>query len=171
MPITRAKATSLLNQREMALFDDSRANALRALDQKALQTRIGRARTARDRARDLLQRQKLGSRAATGSKRGTTGNDNARSKDKVELMTDILARFEGQLAKCQASADSPASRSASKTATAGKSTTAATRPAGKSAAKAPAKTARKATTKRSKLPPGSGSLLVKPNRTRQRAAL
>ena len=32
MPITRARATSLLNQREMALYDDSRINGLRQLD-------------------------------------------------------------------------------------------------------------------------------------------
>ena len=64
MPITRTKATTLLNQREMALFDDSRANALRKLDEKALSARITRARAGRDRARDLVQRQKLSSRAA-----------------------------------------------------------------------------------------------------------
>lgn len=104
MPITRATATSLLNQREMALFDDSRANALRKLDGKALQARIARARDGRDRARDLVQRQKLGSRAATGSKRGTSGVANARSQEKAEAMADILARFQQQLAKCQPSA-------------------------------------------------------------------
>lgn len=99
MPITRAKATALLNQREMALYDDSRANAIRNLDQKALSTRISRAREARDRARDLVQRQKLSSRDRTGNKRGTSGLANQRSKDKVELTTDILRRFEAQLDK------------------------------------------------------------------------
>ena len=51
MPITRAKASQLLNQKEMALYDGSRANALRKLDAKALAARIQRARAARDRAR------------------------------------------------------------------------------------------------------------------------
>jgi hypothetical protein len=99
MPITRAKATALLNQREMALYDDSRANAIRGLDEKALSARIARARESRDRARDLVQRQKLSSRDRTGSKRGTSGAANQRSKDKVELTTDILRRFEAQLDK------------------------------------------------------------------------
>ena len=94
MPITRAKATSLLNQREMALYDDSRINALRQLDGKSLQARISRARTARDRARDLVQRQKLSTRDATGSKRGNSGMANQRSKEKVEILADILTRFE-----------------------------------------------------------------------------
>ena len=96
MPITRAKATSLLNQREMALYDDSRINALRQLDSKSLQARISRARTARDRARDLVQRQKLSTRDATGSKRGNSGMANQRSKEKVEILADILTRFENR---------------------------------------------------------------------------
>ena len=94
MPITRAKAMQLLNQKEMALYDDSRANALRKLDAKALAVRVQRARTARDRARDLLRSQKLASQARTGSKRGTSGTANQRSKDKAEVMADILKRFE-----------------------------------------------------------------------------
>lgn len=96
MPMTRARATALLNQREMALYDDSRTNAIRALTAKALSSRIERARAARDRARDLAKRQKLSSRDRTGSKHGTSGRANQRSDDKVELMADILRRFEVQ---------------------------------------------------------------------------
>lgn len=101
MPITRTKASQLLNQREMALYDDSRVNALRQLDGKALATRVTRARAARDRARDLVRRQKLASRSSTGSKRGNSGDANQRSKDKVELMADILDRFETKLREAE----------------------------------------------------------------------
>ena len=153
MPITRAKATTLLNQREMALFDDSRANALRKLDETALNARITRARAGRDRARDLVQRQTLSSREATGSKRGNSGNANARSKEKAELMADILARFEGQMAKCQAS--TAVTAKTSKQAAASK------------AAKAPAKAARR----RAAVPATAAASLTKPKRTRQRAVL
>lgn len=97
MPFTRAQAEALLNQGEMALFDDSRINTLRKLHASELGRRIERARKARDRARDLLKRQKLASRDRTGSKRGTSGNANARSKRKAELLDDVLKRFEGQL--------------------------------------------------------------------------
>ena len=41
MLITRAKATALLNQKEMELYTDSRVNTLRQLDAKALTTRVG----------------------------------------------------------------------------------------------------------------------------------
>lgn len=96
MPITRAKASKLLNQKEMALYDDSRINGLRKLDAKALASRIQRARAARDRARDLLRSHKLASRDRTGSKRGASGAANQRSKDKAELTADILKRLEAR---------------------------------------------------------------------------
>jgi hypothetical protein len=101
MAITRSKASQLLNQKEMALYDESRINGLRQLDSKALATRVTRARAARDRARDLVQRQKLASRSRTGNKRGSSGADNQRSKDKAGLMADILSRFETRLREVQ----------------------------------------------------------------------
>lgn len=115
MPITRAKASRLLNQSEMGLYDDSRANGLRDLDARALASRVKRARTARDRARDLVQKQKLASRARSGSKRGASGADNQRSKDKAELTADILKRFEQQLRTVER-ADREEARAAKKSA-------------------------------------------------------
>lgn len=97
MPITRHQAQALLTTGEMELFDESRSNPLRKLDAAGLEKRIERSRRARDRARDLVQRQKLASRAATGSKRGTSGLANQRSKDKAALLDDILKRFEHAL--------------------------------------------------------------------------
>lgn len=173
MPITRAKATSLLNQKEMALYDDSRANALRKLDEKAVAARIKRARDARDRSRDLVQRQKLSSRDRTGNKRGTSGQANQRSKDKAELMTDILRRFEARLkeANREQKAESKASGKTAQAKKAAKRTATSKKPAAKKkaaakkttrkAAKAPAKkaatktsraSAKKATKKVSKAP-------------------
>lgn len=145
MPITRAKATALLNQKEMALYDDSRANAAGKLDVKAVSARIKRARDARDRSRDLVQRQKLSSRDRTGNKRGTSGQANQRSKDKSELMTDILRRFEARLK--EATREEKAAGAASgKSARTKKTTTRAasgSKPAAKkkSAAKKPARKA------------------------------
>lgn len=96
MQITRAKATALLNKGEMQLYDDSRHNPIRGFTLKQLQARITRARGARDRASDLVRRQKLASRNRTGSKRGTSGAANQRSKDKLGILADILKRFEAQ---------------------------------------------------------------------------
>lgn len=98
MPFTRAKAEALLNRTEMGLYDDSRINSLRKLSASQIGQRIERGRRARDRARDLVKRQKLASRERTGAKRGTSGLANERSKQKAELMADILKRFETALA-------------------------------------------------------------------------
>ena len=69
MPITRQQAQVLLSTAEMELYDESRSNPLRKLDEAALQKRIERTRRARERARDLVQRQKLASRAALATLR------------------------------------------------------------------------------------------------------
>lgn len=98
MPFTRAKAEALLNRTEMGLYDDSRINSLRKLSASQISQRIERGRRARDRARDLVKRQKLASRERTGAKRGTSGLANERSKQKAELMADILKRFDTALA-------------------------------------------------------------------------
>lgn len=134
MPITRAKASQLLNQREMALYDDSRINGLRRLDAKALASRVQRARTARDRARDLVRKHKLASRDRTGSKRGSSGTANQRSKDKAELLADILKRFEAQLRDVGREEKAAARRKPAKAATKKAATT--TKAAGRKAAKA-----------------------------------
>ncbi len=145
MPITRAQASRLLNQKEMALYDDSRINGLRALDAKALASRITRARTARDRARDLVQKHKLASRERTGSKRGASGQANQRSKDKAGLMADILKRFEGRLKEVERAAGRPTAKAATKApAKRAKVAKKATRgTAGKAAAKTTTKAVRK----------------------------
>lgn len=90
MAFTRAQATGLLNASEMKLFDDSRANAMRGLTRTALAARITRARAARDRARDLLKRQRLAAR-----KRGAGRGDDiaARTARKEALLVEILGRF------------------------------------------------------------------------------
>lgn len=89
MAFTRAQATALLNTSEMRLFDDSRANALRGLDRTALAGRIERTRAARDRARDLLKRQKLAARKR-GDARDAVA---ARTARKEALLVELLERF------------------------------------------------------------------------------
>ncbi|WP_202845680.1 hypothetical protein [Luteimonas saliphila] len=157
MPITRAKASLLLNQKEMALYDDSRINGLRQLDGKGLASRIKRARTARDRARDLVQKHKLASRARSGSKRGASGEANRRSKDKSELMADILKRFEGRLREVEREEKAAATPRRKSTAT----------PARKAPAKEKA-TARKATAKRK--PAAAGAKSAKKATSRKTAS-
>lgn len=149
MAFTRAQATLLLTKTEMRLYDDSRANALRGFDRKALDGRIARARAARDRARDLLKRQR-GAARARGE--GKAAGIAARTARKEALLVEILARF------VEARRGAPPARAPAKKTPAKKAAKqapvkrAATRkaPAKKAAAKAPAKkpAARKATANR-----------------------
>mgnify|MGYP006961546748 CR=1 FL=1 len=138
MAVTRAKATSLLNATEMGLYDDSRANALRGHSEAKLARLVTRARTARDRARDLEKRQRLASRSTTGSKSGRSGQANARTGEKAELLADILKRLEAQhrdTAKAEKAAGRDKAKAAKSAATAkAKTATAAKRATGKKAA-------------------------------------
>lgn len=148
MQITRAKATALLNKGEMQLYDDSRHNPIRGFTVKQLESRVTRARAARGRARDLVRRQKLASRERTGSKGGTSGAANQRSKDKAGILADILKRFEDQAKVAKktekAAAKKPATgRKAAKKATAKKAT------AKKTAAKKTTRAAKKKVGKKS----------------------
>lgn len=111
MAVTRDKALRLLNKSEMVLFGDSRNPALRGFSATELARRVDRARTLRDKARDVLQRQKLSSRARTGSKGGALGDANERTRQKGEILEDMLQRFEQRLSAVQA-ADEPQAKPA-----------------------------------------------------------
>ena len=89
MAFTRAQASALLNKSEMRLFDDSRANALRGFDRAALASRVERTRAARDRARDLLKRQRLAARKRGDDRDGVA----ARTARKEALLVELLQRF------------------------------------------------------------------------------
>lgn len=148
MTFTRAQAESLLNQAETGLYNDSRINSLRRLQLKEIDKRIERTRKARDRARDLLKKQKLASRAKSGSKRGAGGKDNERSQRKAELLADILKRFEDQrkTAKQEEKAMGDSTKKSARKAT--KKT--ATKTAKKAASKSPKKATKKAASTSSK---------------------
>ena len=100
MPYNRSHVRAFLNAAEVSLFASSIGAELKALGPADLQRRLTRARTLRDKYRDLLRRQKLKTRERTGSKRGTTGNANERTAKKAAAFDQALKRFEAQ-AKAQ----------------------------------------------------------------------
>lgn len=134
MVMTRARAEALLNKTQMRLYDDSRINSLRRLEAPALERRIERIREMRDKARDK------GRPGPTRAAAGTPATRKAArdARDRVELLGDILKRFQEQL-KVRRRADREAAR---RTATAKAPKRAA--PAGARARKAPATAASKA---------------------------
>lgn len=94
MPTPRVAEKDLLSHAEMALFTlshDSRALAQRSPAQ--LRDKIARARNLRDRAQDLYHRQVGETRAATGHKRGYTGQANERTRQKGEVLRGVVQRL------------------------------------------------------------------------------
>jgi hypothetical protein len=96
MTIQLRQAERLCSAAELSLVKAALAPALRKLDEKQLAAYLTRARRARDKHRDLLQRQRLDSRDRTGQKAGRSGDANARTRAKAELFQEVLERFESR---------------------------------------------------------------------------
>lgn len=94
MPELRIAEKELLSTDEMALFTLSQdAAALAQSTPAQLREKIARARSLRDRARDLYRRQVGRTRAVTGSKRGFSGVANERSKQKGDVLHGVVERL------------------------------------------------------------------------------
>ena len=106
MKFNHTQAKQLLSASEMELFNASRDPALAKLSLTDLKSNVHAARAVRDKFQDLLRRQRLESRDRTGSKDGAAGDDNARTEQKLEALTEILHRFEAQVADVESGAPS-----------------------------------------------------------------
>jgi hypothetical protein len=96
-----AQARAWCTVAELKLLESSQGPALETAGAADLRARIVRARTLRDKWRDLYTHQ----RRQVQAKQAARGNDrNRRSLEKSELFTRALARLEAQLAKV---ADAP----------------------------------------------------------------
>ena len=94
MPMPRIAEKDLLNADEMALFtlsQDSDALAQRSPTQ--LRDKIARARNLRDRARDMYRRQVGHTRAVTSTKRGYSGMANERTRQKGQVLSEVVDRL------------------------------------------------------------------------------
>ena len=145
MPFNRNHVRSFLAKTEIGLFESSLGADLKALSAAEVQRRIDRTRKLRDKYRDLLRRQKLATRARTGSKRGLSGVANERTAKKAKAFEETLARFEAQAKHLAAAAEKAAKKAAAKA----KKSPAKAKPAAgkKKAAKAGTKASTKAAAK------------------------
>jgi hypothetical protein len=109
MAYNRIQAGRLLAASELAVFNASLGETLTALTASKLRTLVKRARSMRDKAQDLLQRQRVATRGRTGSKDGTTGAANERTEQKLRVLGEALARLEHRLVKLDAAAERAAS--------------------------------------------------------------
>ncbi len=96
MPYNRSHVRGFLGASEITLFESSLREELKTHTPADLARRIVRTRKLRDKYRDLLRRQKLQTRARTGSKGGPSGNANARTDAKAAAFDEALKRFEDE---------------------------------------------------------------------------
>jgi hypothetical protein len=102
MTYDRRRARQLSTQSEFELISASYSDSIGKLSKRTLQSNLARARRLRDKQRDLLQRQRLASRARTGSKHGARPDSNARTAQKAELFDETLSRFARKLESLEA---------------------------------------------------------------------
>lgn len=131
MSVNLRSARALCTAAEYGLVVASGGDGLRALSEARLKLKIVRARTLRDKYRDLLRRQRLAARRSPNAKAGR-GDAGARTESKAALFEQILARFVARLEKLQDAAARPAKQPAAKIPAAKRP--AAKRPAAKKAA-------------------------------------
>ena len=102
MTVDPRQLRSITTAAEFALVRASSPAEIRKLSAPALKANISRTRRLRDKHRDLLRRQRLRSRARTGTKDG----GNARTAQKAQIFEKTLARFERRLDTMKATATS-----------------------------------------------------------------
>lgn len=119
MAYNRAQALKICTVAEMEVFLSSLSDAIGTLTPVQLRSRIAKARTLRDKNTDLFRRQVAATRAATGSKRGASGDANRRTEQKAQIFAEALTRLEARQSTIEAP---PAKRAAAKPAKAAKAT-------------------------------------------------
>ncbi|HEY0844239.1 MAG TPA: hypothetical protein VGE12_02665 [Noviherbaspirillum sp.] len=98
MAIPRTTAQKLVSESEFKLVNESFPPLVSSLSDKGLLQRMERARKARDKYHDQVERQQ--SKAASGNQRGTAPSTNLKEViSKEKLFEETLARFERQTAR------------------------------------------------------------------------
>jgi len=112
--ISVAQARLICTKAELEIVIPSTTKEIGALDAKQLQALIRRARTARDKWRDLKADQTRDIKATDPARLETA---NARSAEKAQLFDEVLGRFEKRLSKLEPgkATSAPAAAKATKT--------------------------------------------------------
>jgi hypothetical protein len=92
--ISAARAMKLLNETEKSRFEPVIRNQLQGLSEARLKRKASAARTARDKYRDLLKRQRSKTKRKSGS-----ADASSRTREKVQIFSLLLSRIEGALKK------------------------------------------------------------------------
>lgn len=111
MAYTLTQARPLLNAAELELFSQSRAEPIKALTPKSLAGKVTRARTLRDKYRDLYRRQTVSLRGEDAGGRSANATDNERTQRKADIFQEVLERFEARTTLLHERSEREAARS------------------------------------------------------------
>ncbi len=100
MTVKTADVRSLLTKSELVLFEASSPKSLATLSAARLKQKIALARKLRDKWADQSRQQR---REKQSAQQARSTSANARSEEKADLFSQVLARFEKQLEKTEAS--------------------------------------------------------------------
>ena len=114
MAYTRVTAKKLLTETELEIFDAAKPVEIKKLTKPQLRRALERSRKLRDKYRDLFRRQRLTLRDEVGSKSGTTGDSNERTRQKEELLAEVVVKFEARIAQIEAAEDKAFSKANAK---------------------------------------------------------
>lgn len=177
MAYTITQARKLLTTGELSVFESSRPQPLRALTPARLRSKLERARTLRDKYRDLYRRQTVATRGAPARTRSPVGADNQRTKQKAELFAEVLARYETEqkrvdaAAKVAAKAAAKAAKEAAKAAKAAEKASASAKKAGTASRGGKKAAAGAGDAVAKKVGAGKGASVVKKASARKRPAV
>lgn len=105
MAYTRTTAKKLLTAAELEVFDAATPAEIKKLTKPQLRSKLERSRKLRDKYRDLFRRQRLALRAEVGSKSGTKGDANERTRQKEALLAELVTKFEARIAQIEQAED------------------------------------------------------------------
>lgn len=153
MAYSITQARTVLTAAELELFDQSRAEPIKALTLARLRGKVTRTRTLRDKYRDLYRRQTVAVRGASSAKgRSPVGADNERTQRKADILQEVLGRFEARVTQLESRESQNSSATAPKAAAKKSVPQAPVKPAAKKSA---TPTARKSVSKTATKAPSS----------------
>ena len=115
MSIKSSEAKSLCTANEFELVQASLPKRIKNHSLAVLRGKVRRARTLRDKYRDLARRQRLEARGKQVARGTRPAQGNERTMRKAELFGEVLERFEKQLGKVEAAAaKAPATKAPAK---------------------------------------------------------
>lgn len=97
MPYSRTEAKKLLTAAELEVFDAASPAEIQKLTKPELRKKLERCRRMRDKYHDLFRRQRLATRAESGSKSGNSGVANQRTRQKEEIFAEAVNRLEERI--------------------------------------------------------------------------